>query len=257
MSKLIILENNNCSPKKIYLYGVLHNKSPNTDLLKKLITDSKSIHLEQDSACPKLTNCLTMVETFKIMNSLENKIPIASDIRCKVFDDNTGEFRNKIFITHDYTNQYLLSKLENLVNNWNILNPNFSHITDNSKGDNKWADFTPDRILKTNFVHLRKNVKEILFYRWVDIGILLRKTYLNIKNNNSIARVQLKKIIGTVTDYSFICSILGCWPYDKCDPALVIFGTWHLNNFEDPLVNEWSGVAGFFVNKLGYKIVKN
>lgn len=263
-SEIVFLQHPNpqFQPNKIILYGVNHNEVIQPQLMDTLIIKSNQILLEIDPICPRMSSCPNIHEAYKTLKDI-GKIPIRADIRCQVFNDKDGKFRQKVYQTQDWTNQDLMKHFSNLTNfTWDggNLDQRFGELQQNS-GDNRWVKFTPMKLLGGYFTKLHPEIKKILFYRWVHIGSMLRKVIENLKQdeNTVFEKLQIMQIVASVTDYSFSCYILGCHDDNDndYDTSISIIGYAHVSGIETKSDLSWQGISGFLQSKLNYEIVKD
>lgn len=259
MSKIVFLKhpNPNFKPNKIILYGVNHCEVVQPELMETLIIESVQVLLEIDRACPQMSSCPNIYEAYKTLKDIDKKA-ICADIRCQVFNDRDGTFRQKVYQTHNWTNQDLINHFSNLTNYlWSggNLDQRFRELQQNY-GDNRWAEFTPMKLLgEVSLYKLHPEVQRKLFYRWVNIGSMLRKVIENLeKDKNTIfEKLQIMQIVASVTDYSFSCYMLRC---NDCNTVISIIGNAHVSGVETKSALEWQGISGFLQSQLHYKIVK-
>lgn len=259
MSKIVFLKHPNpqIKPNKIILYGVNHCEVVQPDLMETLIIESSQVLLEIDHTCPRMSSCPNIYEAYKTLKDI-GKIAIPADIRCQVFNDRDGKFRKKVYQTQDWTNQDLMKHFSNLTNStWSDgnLDQRFGELQKN-QGDNRWAEFTPMKLLGADFNKLHPELQKILFFRWVHIGSMLRKVIENLEKNSVFEKLQIMQIVASVTDYSFSCYMLGCKDND-CNTVISIIGNAHVSGVETKSALEWQGISGFLQSQLNYKIVKD
>jgi len=258
-SKIVFLQHPNpqIKPNKIILYGVNHCEVVQPELMETLIIESSQVLLEIDHTCPQMSSCPNIYEAYKTLKDI-GKIAIPADIRCQVFNDMNGTFRQKVYQIQDWTNQYLMKHFSNLTNSlWSgsNLDQRFGELQKNH-GDNRWADFTPMKLLGGAFNKLHPELQKILFFRWVHIGSMLRKVIENLEKNSVFEKLQIMQIVASVTDYSFSCYMLGCKDND-CNTVISIIGNAHVSGVETKSALEWQGISGFLQSQLNYKIVKD
>jgi hypothetical protein len=259
MSKIVFLQHPNpqIKPNKIILYGVNHCEVVQPELMETLIIESAQVLLEIDHTCPQISSCPNIYEAYKTLKDI-GKIAIPADIRCQVFNDMDGTFRQKVYQTQDWTNQDLMKHFSNLTNSiWSggNLDKRFGELQQNSE-DNRWAKFTPKELLKDDFNKLRPDFQKILFFRWVHIGSMLRKFIEKLEKDIKVVfeKLQIMQIVASVTDYSFSCYMLRC---NDCNTVISIIGNAHVSGVETESPLEWQGISGFLQSRLGYKIVKD
>ncbi len=257
MSKIVFLKHPNpqIKPNKIILYGVNHCEVVQPELMETLIIESVHVLLEIDRTCPQISSCPNIYEAYKTLKDI-GKIAIPADIRCQVFNDMDGTFRQQVYQNQDWTNKDLMKHFSNLTNStWSggNLDQRFRKLQQNH-GDNRWADFTPMKLLgEVSLYKLHPELQKILFFRWVHIGSMLRKVIENLEKNSVFEKLQIMQIVASVTDYSFSCYMLR---YNDCNTVISIIGNAHVSGVETKSDLEWQGISGFLQSQLHYEIVE-